>query len=164
MRRWLVGGWTCNAPAMTLMRHEIDLSSPPEAALAYACTATLWPKWHPSSLAVRAQAGPLPAGARFDEDIHAGGRPGHLTWEVVAYVPGRRWQAIAEGDRGLRLVLTYEVSPVEGGARFVRTLEYHLAGWILRLADRLVLRRRIERESAVSLRQLRDVVERAGRG
>jgi hypothetical protein len=121
---------------------------------------TRWPEWHPSSLKINGQKGPLHAGARFDEDIRAGGRDGHLSWRVDEYLPGRRWIAQAQGDHGLSLVLTYECAADGDGTRFVRTLEYQFSGLSMRIANRLLLKRRIERESAASMLALREMAEK----
>lgn len=144
---------------MTRMQHRIEIAREPEATLAYAASPGLWPEWHPSSLRVDGAAGPLPAGARFEEDIHAGGRAGHLSWTVVEYQPGHLWRANARGDRGLHLRLSYECQPSVAGTRFVRTLEYRFDGWSMRLANLFLLRRRIERESEESMQRLRRVAE-----
>jgi hypothetical protein len=141
---------------MTRMQHQIDIAGEPVAVLAYAASVSYWPDWHPSSLKIDGPHGPLHAGARFEEDIHAGGRAGHLRWEVTEYLPGRRWCARAQSDQGLSLRLTYESSAEAGGTRFVRTLEYRFDGLLMRLANRLLLKRRIERESAASMLALRD--------
>ncbi|WP_271407845.1 sterol desaturase/SRPBCC family protein [Pseudomonas sp. Q1-7] len=146
--------------AMTRMQHTVEIARSPEQVLAYACTATRWPEWHPSSLRVEGPSGPLPAGSRFEEDIHAGGRAGHLSWDVLEYSPGRHWRATARGTHGLELVLTYECEGSAGGTRFIRTLEYGFSGLAMRIANRLVMRRTIERESAESMRQLKEMAER----
>ncbi|MGX0890852.1 hypothetical protein AB7M22_002860 [Pseudomonas sp. ADAK2 TE3594] len=144
----------------TRLQHVIDIAGNPLAVLAYASTATRWPEWHPSSLKVDGQGGPLYAGARFEEDIRAGGREGHLRWEVDEYLPGRRWSARARGDHGLSLVVTYECEAFGDGTRFVRTLEYCFSGVVMRIANRLLLKRRIERESAQSMLALRQMAQK----
>jgi hypothetical protein len=145
---------------MTRMQHKIDIAGDPIAVLAYASTVTRWPDWHPSSLRINGQNGPLHAGARFEEDIRAGGRDGHLSWVVDEYLPGRRWIARAHGDNGLSLLLTYECAAEGDGTRFVRTLEYRFSGLAMRMANQLLLKRRIERESAASMLALRETAER----
>lgn len=145
---------------MTIMQHDIEIARAPEQVLAYASSASRWPEWHPSSLKVDAISGPLPAGSHFEEDIHAGGRPGHLSWDVVEYIPGQRWQARAKDhSKGLHLVLTYECRATAGGTQFIRTLDYGFSGLLMRVLNRLILRRRIDRESAESLRILRTMAE-----
>lgn len=142
---------------MTRMQHQIEIAGAPLDVLAYASTVSRWPEWHPSSLKINGPRGSLHAGARFDEDIRAGGRDGHLSWVVDEYLPGRRWVAQAQGDHGLSLVLTYECEPEGDGTRFIRTLEYQFSGLGMRLANRLLLKRRIDRESAASMLALREM-------
>ncbi|MGB6215025.1 SRPBCC family protein [Pseudomonas mandelii] len=145
---------------MTRMQHQIAIAGTPIDVLAYASTVTRWPEWHPSSLKVEGQGGPLHAGLRFEEDISAGGRTGHLRWEVNEYLPGRRWSAWARGDHGLSLVVTYECEAQGEGTCFVRTLEYQFSGLAMRITNRLLLKRRIERESAASMLALRDMAQK----
>lgn len=144
---------------MTRMQHQIDIAGNPIDVLAYASTVTRWPEWHPSSLKVDGPNGPLHAGERFEEDIKAGGREGHLIWEVNEYLPGRRWSAWARGDHGLSLVVTYECEALGDSTRFVRTLEYQFSGLAMRIANRLLLKRRIDRESAASMLALREMAQ-----
>lgn len=145
---------------MTRMQHQVDIPGNPIDVLAYASTVTRWPEWHPSSLKINGQKGPLHAGARFDEDIRAGGRDGHLSWMVDEYLPGRRWVAQAQGDHGLSLVLTYECEAQGNSTRFIRTLEYRFSSLGMRIANRLLLKRRIDRESAASMLALREMAEK----
>ncbi|WP_212624723.1 SRPBCC family protein [Pseudomonas sp. PP3] len=145
---------------MTRMQHQIEIAGNPIDVLAYASNVSRWPEWHPSSLKINGQKGALHAGARFEEDIRAGGRDGHLSWRVDEYLPGRRWSARAEGDNGLSLVVTYECEAEGDSTRFVRTLEYQFSGLAMRIANRLLLRRRIDRESAASMLALREMAQK----
>jgi hypothetical protein len=145
---------------MTRMKHQIEIAGNPIDVLAYASTVTRWPEWHPSSLKINGQRGPLHAGARFEEDIRAGGRDGHLSWVVDEYLPGRRWIAQAQGDHGLSLILTYECEAKGDGTRFIRTLEYRFSGLGMLIANKLLLRRRIDRESAASMLALREMAQK----
>ncbi|EJM56139.1 sterol desaturase/SRPBCC family protein [Pseudomonas sp. GM48] len=145
---------------MTRMQHQIVIAGHPVDVLAYASTVTLWPQWHPSSLRIDGPKGPLHAGARFEEDIRAGGRDGHLSWEVAEYLPGRRWSARAQGDHGLSLVVTYECDAIGEDTRFVRTLEYQFSGLAMRIANQVLLKRRIDHESAASMQALRDMAQK----
>ncbi|MNI96452.1 hypothetical protein D3C73_1548980 [compost metagenome] len=56
--------------------------------------------------------------------------------------------------------LTYECAAEGDGSRFVRTLEYQFSGLVMRMANQLLLKRRIERESAASMLALRNTVEK----
>lgn len=79
---------------------------------------------------------------------------------VDEYLPGLRWRAQALGDHGLSLALTYECEARGDSTRFIRTLEYQFSGVTMRLANRLLLKRRIERESAASMLALREMAEK----
>jgi hypothetical protein len=146
--------------SITRLQHQIDIIGNPIDVLAYASTVTLWPQWHPSSLKVEGPRGPLHAGARFEEEIRAGGREGHLSWVVDEYLPGRRWCARAQGDNGLSLTLTYECECEGNGTRFVRTLEYQFSGLLMSIANRLLLKRRIDDESAASMLALCEMTQK----
>ncbi|POA57297.1 MULTISPECIES: SRPBCC family protein [unclassified Pseudomonas] len=140
---------------LTRMQHQVDIPRSSASTLAYAASPRCWPQWHPSSLRVEGDAGPLAGGQGFEEDIHAGGRSGHLSWRVEEYLPGQRWRATARGDHGLWLQVTYQCQPLAGGhTRFVRTLEYGFDNLLMRLGNRLLFKRRIERESAASMQAL----------
>lgn len=147
----------------TSMTHAVEIAGAPDDVLAYAATASRWPEWHPSSLKVFAEDRIAGAGTSFEEDIHAGGRPGHLAWHVDAYVPGVRWEAQARGDHGLWLRVRYDVQATRAGTtRFERRVDYILPGLFLALYNRLVGRRRVDRESALSLAQLKARCEARG--
>ncbi len=142
---------------MNRMQHEILIHQPVADVFDYVSTPGRWPEWHPSSLRLEAGAeAPLPAGARFEEDIHAGGRKAHLSWIVLDAQRPTRWCAEARADNGLTLTLEYRLEPTGTGTRFVRTLEYTLPNTLMRLYNAVIGRRRIERESRQSLQQLRD--------
>jgi hypothetical protein len=68
--------------------------------------------------------------------------------------------ARAYGDNGLSLLLTYECESAGEGTRFVRTLEYEFSGLIMRVANKLLLKRRIDDESAASMQALREMAEK----
>ena len=147
----------------TELVHRIAIRRPPQAVYDYATTPGRWPEWHPSSLRLGPGADrPLPAGARFQEDVRAGGREGQLFWIVRRSDAPQRWVADAQASNGAQLTLTYTMTPDGDGTLFERTLCYELPGFWLRLANRLLLRRRIEKESAESLRQLKQALEAAG--
>ena len=57
------------------------------------------------------------------------------------------------------MFVTYQCQPHGSQTRFTRTLEYRFAHPVGRLADRLVLHKRIERDSAKLLRNLSAVAE-----
>jgi hypothetical protein len=143
----------------TVMTHVVEIRGTPEAVLAYAATPSHWPEWHPSSLRVQAAPGPQGPAAVFEEDIHAGGRPGHLSWRVTAYRPAMHWQAEARGPHRLWLRVDYRVEPCATGTRFERRLAYVLPGFVWGLYNRLIGRRRVGRESVESMARLKKAFE-----
>ena len=138
------------------MQHSIDIARTPSQVLAYVSTPLRWHEWHPYHVAITGQGGSLPVGSHF---AYVGGRAGKLQWEVVESLPDRLWRTRARGNRGLEMFVTYECIGTATGTRFVRTLEYRFSSVVARMADRLVLRKRIERDSVALLHKLRSVSE-----
>ena len=146
--------------SLTTLVHHIDIRRTPQEVFDYVTTPGRWPEWHPSSLQLGPNTDrPLPAGARFHEQVRAGGRSTQLFWHVRVAERPTRWVADAEASNGAQLTLSYSMQPAEGGTRFERRLGYELPSPWLRLLNRLLLRRRIARESAESLRQLKQRME-----
>lgn len=145
------------AHMMTVMQHHVDLPRSPVQVLRYLSTPTRWHEWHPYHIEIKGPAGSLSAGAHFD---YTGGRAGYLSWDVIDYVPGQRWQAKARGKYGLMMYVTYECTAKDGFTRFTRTLEYKFTNGIGRLADKISVRKRIEKDSVASLQKLGRVAER----
>lgn len=144
----------------TRIYNSIVVARTAKSVFDYATTPARWPEWHPSSLKIYGDAAhSLNRGETFEEDVRAGGRNGHLVWRIVERQPHRLWTAQAHVDNGASLTLTYQVSPDGDGALFERTLSYKLPNVFLRILNKLILRRRIERESAESLARLKTVLE-----
>jgi uncharacterized protein YndB with AHSA1/START domain len=140
---------------MTMIRLEQYLPAPPGVVYDYVTRPARWKEWHPSSLRADAHAlESLPAGARFEEDVRSAGFTRHLRWTVEQAEPGQRWAARAGMDDGSHLRLLYELAPEGSGTRFTRTLDYHLRPWWLRLANDLLMWRRVQAESRHALARL----------
>jgi uncharacterized protein YndB with AHSA1/START domain len=147
----------------TRIYNAIVVACSVERVFDYATTPAQWPQWHPSSLKLYGDAAhSLERGEKFEEDVRAGGRKGHLKWNVLERKPAQQWIAEAQVDNGASLVLTYKVSAHEGGCLFERELSYQLPNAFLRVLNKLILQRRIERESAESLAHLKAVLEKSG--
>jgi hypothetical protein len=58
------------------------------------------------------------------------------------------------------LTLTYECECEGNGTRFVRTLEYQFSGLLMSIANRLLLKRRIDDESAASMLALCEMTQK----
>jgi len=155
---WVLGTLYRESPAVVRVQNHVEIGRRPEQVLDYVRTVTRWHEWHPYPVTTTGPAGPVPAGCSFEYDSS---RAGRLSWDVVDHVPQRSWKARARGKYGLELLVTYECLEVDSGTRFVRTLEYHFASPIGRLADRLFARRRIKRDSLDLLDKLRRVASEA---
>ena len=141
---------------MTTIRLSTVIPAAPRAVYDYVTRPVRWKEWHPSSQEVQGvDDEPLVAGRRFEEDIVAGGRARHLTWLVEESRQDARWRASAYMADGSTVRLCYEFTPEGDGTRFTRTLEYVLRPALLRWLNDLFLWRRVERESAHALEQLR---------
>ena len=152
----------------THIYNAIEIQRPVQQVFDYACTPAHWPDWHPSSLKLYTRnvsdnagdnAGIAKRGARFEEDVRAGGRTGHLVWTVTEYTEQRSWTGQATVDNGANLTVSYHVSATPTGTLFERHLHYDLPGFVLKILNFLVLRRRIAAESALSLQRLQDVLQ-----
>lgn len=145
---------------MNHMTHNIWIGRPPEAVYRYATTPALWPEWHPASLRLKPGADhPMIQGETFEEDIRTAGKDGHLSWVVEESKAGETWSARAQADNGARIMIRYRFAASEGGTAFQRDLEYELPSLALRIANKLVLKRRIDAESRLSLNQLKQRME-----
>ena len=148
---------------MTRIHKTVQISAPMEYVFDYVTTPGNWPEWHPSSLGVSgATDHSLEPGEEVTEEYRVAGRLGRAVWTVRERVAPRRWviEGRAEGGGGARI--TYTLTPREDySTNFERELVYTMPNLLLALLDRLVLRRRVERESAEALRRLKDVLERS---
>ena len=135
------------------------LPSPPEAVFAFVTTGANWVRWHPSSVAVRGQAAePGVLGDKIEEDFLVAGRTGTVVWTVTEFSPPRRWVidgVIVGRDVGGRV--EYDLDTAGPHTRFERQFSYQVP-WRYILADRLVVRRRVVRESAEAVRRLEELV------
>ena len=144
----------------THIYNAIEIQRPIQQVFDYACTPMHWPDWHPSSLKLYMDhAGIATSGTRFEEDVRAGGRTGHLVWTVTECVDQHRWTGQATVDNGARLTVSYHLSETATGTLFERHLHYELPNLMLKILNFLILRRRIAKESALSLRQLQGVLQ-----
>jgi uncharacterized protein YndB with AHSA1/START domain len=147
---------------MTRIRSEATIGRPPSDVFDYVTTPANWPQWHPSSVAVTGDAGhPLDVGERCTEEFVVAGRHGVTEWTVVERVRPERWKIEAHPANGGHATITYQLGPDASGTHFSRTLLYELPNAMLALLDILILRRRIKRESATALTNLRRVLEDA---
>ena len=145
---------------MTRVYKTTWIRAPIERIFDYVTTPGNWPAWHPSSLGVSgATDHSLEPGERMREEFRVAGRRGCVVWTVQERVAPHRWviDGRVKGGGGR---ITYTLTPHEGGTTFEREFVYTMSNPLMTLLDRLVLRRRVEAESAEALRRLKDVLER----
>lgn len=146
---------------MTSIYKSIHIHTPIEQVFNYVTTPGNWPQWHPSSLSVSgAMDHSLEPGEKTTEEYRVAGRRGSVEWTVRDRVPPRRWMIdgrVAGGGGG---TITYTLTSQNGGTLFERDFVYAMPNALMALLNRLVLRRRVEAESAEALRRLKDVLER----
>ncbi|MDF0528845.1 SRPBCC family protein [Tsukamurella sp. 8F] len=140
---------------MPILEHERVVARTPDELYDFVTTPSTWLQWHPSVVRVTP---PLDVPAReeatFTTEVRTPVGTGINAWTVGRCVPGREWHAQADMSIGGTTMLTYRIAPHRDGALFTRTLEYRLRSPLLRVADRIVGRRRIDEESRESLDRL----------
>ena len=148
---------------MTNIRSAVTIRRRREDVFDFVTTPSNWPRWHPSSIRVSGDAEhPLAAGERCVEEYVVAGRRGSAEWMVAGCERPSTWVIEAHPPGGGQARITYHLFAVDEGTRFTRTLEYAMPTPLLALLDALVLRRRIEHESATAVDNLRWVLETTG--
>ncbi len=145
---------------MTRIYKTIQIDTPIERVFDYVTTPGNWPAWHPSSLGVSgATDHSLKPGEKVTEEFRAAGRRGRVVWTVRERVAPHRWVIDGQVEGGGGGTITYTLTPHNSGTIFEREFVYSMPNLLLALLDRLVLRRRVEAESAEALRRLKHVLE-----
>jgi uncharacterized protein YndB with AHSA1/START domain len=146
---------------MSRVHKTIQIATPVERAFDYVTTPGNWPEWHPSSLEVSgATDHSLVPGEQVTEEFYVAGRRGRVVWTVREREAPRRWVIEGQIQGGGSGTVTYILTPHADGTTFERDFVYAMSNPLLALLDRLVLRRRVEAESAEALRRLKKVLER----
>ena len=145
---------------MSRVYKTILIDVPIEKVFDYVTTPANWPKWHPSSLGVSGKTDrSLEPGEKVAEDYRVAGRRGRVVWTVREREAPRRWVIEGQVESGGGGTLTYALTPYDGGTSFERDFVYTMPNPLVALLDRLVLRRRVEAESAEALRRLKRMLE-----
>jgi uncharacterized protein YndB with AHSA1/START domain len=145
----------------TYIHTVVDIKRPPSEVFDYVTTPGNWPRWHPSSLAVRGNIDhPLILGEQVTEDFLVAGRRGTVVWTVIAYQPGRQWAIEGKVAGGGQGVVSYIITPTESGSRFERNFRYNFRNLLLIILDQVEIRRRVEQESSEALRRLKGCLEK----
>ena len=102
--------------------HSIVVAAEPAAVLDYVSNPNSWLEWMVSSHHIEADDRPHRSGDGFRELWHTRTGEVELNWRVTDGEPGRFWVGEAETAFIGRIVVRYDVEPVDGGTRFTRTL------------------------------------------
>jgi hypothetical protein len=144
----------------TRIHTVVDIRRSPSEVFDYVTTPGNWPRWHPSSLAVRGSTDhSLNLGEQVTEDFLVAGRRGTVIWTVIGRQPGRQWAiegTVAGGGRG---VVSYLITPTASGSRFERNFRYSFRNLLWVVLDQVEIRRRIEQESTEAVRRLKDILD-----
>jgi uncharacterized protein YndB with AHSA1/START domain len=142
------------------IRTETTIARPLSVVFDYVTTPRNWPAWHPASRNVTGDTGhSLDVGERCTEYSIAAGRRGVTDWFVRERQPDTRWVIEAQPSGGGSGTITYTLTPAPNGTHLVRQFDYEMPNLVLALWDALVLRRRIEAESAEAMRRLKALLE-----
>jgi uncharacterized protein YndB with AHSA1/START domain len=136
-----------------------------ERVFEYVTTPGNWPEWHPSSLGVSgATDHSLEPGEKVTEEFLVAERRGRVVWTVREREASRRWVIDGKVEGGGGGTITYAMTPNADGTTFERDFVYSMPSRLLALLDRLVLRPRVEAESAEALRRLKEALEKEPTG
>jgi len=156
---WLPLPWI----AGTRIDNAVEIARPAPAVFDYVTTAGNWPRWHPSSLAVHGSVNhPLMLGEQVTEDYQVAGRRGQVVWTVATRERPHRWSIVGLIHGRQAGTVSYTLTPTAAGTHFERVFVYGTAPTpFYALLNQLVLRSRIEAESADAVERLKVVLESA---
>jgi uncharacterized protein YndB with AHSA1/START domain len=145
---------------MTRIFTETHLNKPIADVFDYVTTAGNWPAWHPSSLGVSGATNHSALiGEQITERFLVAGRRGEAVWMVRERQSPTRWIIEGQTSSGGGGTITYTLTPTKGGTHFAREFVYFFHNPLFRLLDGLLVRPRIQAESAEALRRLKQVLE-----
>jgi len=146
---------------MTQIVDDVMIDVPVADLYDFVTTPATWPKWHPSSLGVSdAIDHSLEVGERVTEEFLVAGRRGQVVWTVTAKDAPRTWTISGKVIGGGQGVITYHCRPDGDGTIFEREFTYSMSSLKLEILNVLIFKRRVKRESAQAVRQLKAAIER----
>jgi len=146
----------------TRIVNEVAIARSPQQVFDYVTTPGNWPRWHPSSLAVRgATDHPLAVGESVVEDFIVAGNRGTVTWTVTTREAPVRWSIEGRnvGSKGGGTV-TYTLAPEGGGTRFTRVLTYRMPNLLAGILNDFGVRDRVAAESSEAVTRLKAELEK----
>ena len=147
---------------MTRIVDDVLIDVPVADLYDFVTTPASWPAWHPSSLGVSdAIDHSLEVGERVTEEFLVAGRRGQVVWTVTGKEAPNTWTISGKVLGGGQGVITYRCRPGGDGTIFEREFTYSMSSLKLEILNRLIFKRRVQRESAQAVRQLKLAVERS---
>ncbi|MFJ4292314.1 SRPBCC family protein [Cupriavidus sp. NPDC089707] len=153
----------------TSIHDEVVIARTPAEVFDYISTPQHWPAWYPASGAVAgATDHPLGLGERVAESFVAGERSAVVIWTVTISQRPRIWAIAGEVPGGRRAgTITYKLTPAmtpsltpsAESTRFEREFSYQSPTLLFALINRLMLRSRLQSESAEAVRRLKARLE-----
>ncbi|MCB0111931.1 MAG: SRPBCC family protein, partial [Caldilineaceae bacterium] len=146
---------------MTRIYTAAHIDRAPAELYKFVTTPGNWPQWHPSSLGVRgATDHSLAIGEVVTEAFHVAGRRGEVVWTVVERDAPQRWvingKIVGRQHGG---TVAYTLRPDGDGTLFARVFTYPTPTLFFTIVDRLLVRRRVQQESTLAVRQLKGLLE-----
>jgi len=140
---------------------------------AYITTPTSWVEWYPGTSFVNGPEHPPKENERWEEHLRVSGFDMKVDW-VAKQIEAPRL-CILEGKmklsppfgwlaRGATVELRYDLQDAGEDTRLSRTMSYIFPNPLLRLADRLFLQGKTERETREALSNLKRILEEGVRG
>lgn len=145
---------------MTQIRTTVRIRKPVPEVFEYVTTPSSWLTWHPSCVSIDgATDHSLQPGEEVTEKFVVAGKPGSVTWTVVAREAPSRWVISGKVAGAGGGDIAYALLPEGDGTNFERVFTYEMENWFLSLLDRIFVRRRIQAESREALERLKRALE-----
>jgi len=135
--------------------HDIVIDAPAGDILDYVSNPNTWPEWIAASHDIESPDKPLQVGDTFHERWHTRTGEVQLDWIVTERNHPLSWTAETDTSFIGKIVVRYDIEPVESGNRFTRTV-INPSRPKPPTEDMV---RRIDEEGALSLRNIKANVE-----
>jgi hypothetical protein len=154
---------------MTQLEYETFIAAPMAHIYEYAADPRNWVEWYPGTREVEHAPEGLPrVGDEWEESIKIAGMWMRFTWHATEVEAPRAWTI--EGSAkihgplkcvmdGGTAILRHRLEETEGGTSYRREITFHMSNPLLRLASRLLLKRKMDAELEEALQCLKRIVE-----
>lgn len=154
---------------MTRLEYEALIAAPIADIYEYAANPRNWVEWYPGTREVEGAPEGLPrVGDEWEESIKIAGMSLRFTWRATEVEAPRAWtiEGSAKIHGPLKLVmdggtatLSHRLDEREGGTSYRREITFRMSNPLLRLANRLLLKRKMDAELEEALQCLKRIVE-----